>query len=216
MVDLTEAAVNQITGCVWPMGYHVADFHSHGDIVLKNAVALVIPSIYYGPRCFQNLVANNTDFAGLGTITLANMPAMTVTKVELEANQKITGNAHVEFDASDNPIMKMDDVMSGSTDVLAAAAPNMGVPITPSSNSVTYVGGIPVTPDMAGADVTMTIYFDLTVTDATNNTQVYHCTWSNPSPMNVNGNIMRSYRTEFRANMSDPTYWNRIQLVSMN
>ena len=114
MVDLTEAAVNQITGCVWPMGYYVSDFHSHGDIVLKNAVALVIPSIYYGPRCFQNLVAKNTDFAGLGTITLANMPAMTVTKVELEANQKITGNN------DDNLLYELSKLLNSVTDLSMA------------------------------------------------------------------------------------------------
>lgn len=223
MVDETSSAVNQVTGCAWPMGYYVADFHSHGDIVLKNAVALITPSIKYGAPCFQNLVANNAAFANLGTITPATLPTMTVTKVELVADQKLTGNAHVEFDADHNPIMTMDDAMAGTTDVLAAAAPNMGVVIPAQGNGETYVGSIPVTPNLTGANMWMKVYFDLEVvtpaTDVTpETTHTYHCVYATPeaSPVNINGHIQRSYRTVFIANMFTGSNWNRISLISID
>ena len=220
MVDMADATVNQISGCVWPMGYHVADFHSHGDILLKNAVALIIPSIKYGPRCFQQLVANNTDFEALGTITLANMPTMTVTKVELQADTMLTGNAHVEFNTSNDPIMKMDDPMTTAYTVLAAGAPNMGVDIPASSNGETYVGGIPVTPDLAGHNVIMRIYFDLTfTTEATDvapaATHVYHCLYTSPE-RNVNGDVARNHYTVFCANMNGGDYYSRISRLGID
>ena len=225
MVDETAAAVNQVAGCAWPMGYYVSDFHSHGDIILKNAVALITPSVKYGAPCWQNVVANNTDFAGLGTITLATLPTMTVTKVELIADQKMTGNATVVFDASNNPIMTMTDAMSGTTDVLAATAPNMGVVIPAAGNREEYIGSIPVTPNLTGANMWMKVYFDLEVNTPADDvagtpaaTHIYHCVYATPesTPVNINGSIQRSTRTVFIANMFTSQNWNRISLLSID
>lgn len=213
MVDETPNAgvANPVTGCVWPMGYHTDNFHSHGQIQLKNAIALITTSIKYGYTCFNNLRSNNTAFADLPYAnTNADLPQMKVTKVELIADRKLTGNAHVEFDAEDNPFMVMDDPLTeGTTDILAATAPNGYMIIPAAGNTETYVGSIPVTPNLVGAEMSMKVYFDLTLATGA----IYHCVY-NGTPQTINaGDIRRSYRTVFIANMFTGQNWTKIALV---
>lgn len=215
MVDETPNAgiPNAITGCAWPMGYYSDNFHSHGQIQLKNAVAIITPSVKYGLPCFTNLRTNNPAFANVGPFnTLADLPAMEVTKVELFANTQITGDAHLEFDENDIPTMVMDETLAeGATDVLAATAPNGTMPIPAQGNAETYVGSIPVTPNLIGATMSMKVYFDLTFANGT----IFHCVYNGGEKTIAAGDIMRSYRTFFVANMATSQNWTKVQVLSV-
>lgn len=216
MVDETPNAglPNQITNCVWPMGYHSSHFNHHGEIMLKNAVAIVSPAVKYGLPCFQNFVtANPTYFPNMTAAdfaTVADLPEMVVTSVELLSTAKITGNAHVAFDATtDIPSLVMDDPMGESADVLTAEAPNMGITMPAAGNTFTIVGNIPVTPNLAGADLQMKVYFDLYLASGT----TLHCVYVGTSNTVADGQITRSHRTTCIANMFTAQNYTKIRIL---
>ena len=194
---------NAVDGCVWPMGYHDATFNSHGEILLKNAVAIVTPAVKYGAPCMQNLFANNPAFANY-TFDLNNPPVMTVTSVELVADTKLTGDAEIVFDADDMPTMVMTDPMDGATDVLNMNAPELGVEIPFAGNNVKLVGNMPVTPALNGANMTINVYFTLEVEGET-----FNCVYSG----DVVADVARSGRTTYIANMFTAQNWNKITVL---
>ncbi len=203
---------NAVDGCVWPMGYHDATFQSHGNIELKNAVALVTAAVKYGAPCFQNLFANNPAFADL-TFDVNNAPTMTVTNVELVANTKLTGNAEVQFDENDLPCMVMTDEMDGATDALNMDAPNFGVNIPCAGNQMTIVGNMPVTPALNGADLVINVYFTLTC-----GSETFNCRYTG-QPLDPNTrevttvSAARSQRTTLIANMFTAQNWSKITVL---
>ena len=194
---------NPVTGCVWPMGYHNGNFATHGNIQLKNAIALITPAVKYGAPCMQNLFRYNPAFANL-TFDQANPPVMTVTHVELIADTKLTGDAEVVFDADDMPSMVMTETMDGATDALDMDAPEMGVDIPFLGNQVTIVGNMPVTPALNGANMTINVYFTLDCGDA-----VLNCVYSGE----VVATAARSMRTTYVANMFTAQNWNKITVL---
>ena len=194
---------NAITGCVWPMGYHDATFQSHGEILLKNAVALITPAVKYGAPCMQNLFANNPAFANY-TFDVNNPPVLTVTNVELVADTKLTGDAEIVFDAEDVPCMVMTEAMTEATDVLNMDAPELGVEIPFAGNNVKLVGNMPVTPALNGANMTINFYFTLEVENET-----FNCVYSG----DVVADVARSGRTTYIANMFTAQNWNKITVL---
>lgn len=194
---------NPVMGCTWPMGYHNANFASHGQIQLKNAIALITPAVKYGPSCMQNLFANNPAFANV-TFDVNNPPVMTVTNVELIADTKISGAAEVVFDASDVPTMVMTDPMTGTTDALNMTAPAGGVVMPFAGNVMTIVASMPVTPELDGANVTMNLYFTLQV-----GAETFNCVYSG----DFVANVTRSYRTTYIANMNAGANWQKITVL---
>lgn len=207
MMMVSEApnagAPNTVDACVWPMGYHDATFQSHGQITLKNAIALVTPAVKYGAPCMQNLFANNPAFANY-TFDQANPPVMTVTHVELVADTKLTGDAEVVFDADDVPSMVMTEAMTEATDVLDMDAPELGVNIPFAGNVMTIVGNMPVTPALNGANMTINVYFTLEVENET-----FNCVYSG----DVVADVARSGRTTYIANMFTAQNWNKITVL---
>lgn len=214
MVDETPNAglPNQIVNCVWPMGYHSNNFHSHGQIQLKNAVAIISPAVKYGLPCFQNIVTNNrtyfpnetaSDFA-----TVLDLPQLIVTSVELISSTKITGDAHIEFDELQTPAMVMDDPMDGATDVLSILAPGTGIDIPAAGNNFKIVGNIPITPNMTGADFQMKVYFDFVFADRT-----LHCVYNSDTRTLAAGEVMRNHRTTCIANMFTAGNYTKVQIV---
>lgn len=208
---------NHINNCIWPMAYHNSNFHSHGQIQLKNAVALISPAVKWGLGCFQNLVDNNsTWFGGLTSAdftTVEDIPAMVVTSVELSTpDKKLTGAAHIAFDADDIPTMVMDGAIGESADVLTVDAPNSGVSIPKGGDNFKNVGFIPVTPTLVGGTISMRVFFDLYLND--DNGTILHCVY-NGEPKAVGANhIMRGYVTDFRANMNTPQNYTKIRIIS--
>lgn len=203
---------NAVDGCVWPMGYHVDNFSSHGTIQLKNAVAIITPAVKYGAPCMQNLFARNPAFANL-TFDNANPPVMTVTHVELVANSKLTGDAVVVFDENDLPTVQMSDAMTGATDVLDMDAPNLGVNIPFAGNSINIVGNMPVTPELNGAELTINLYFTLNC-----GTQTFNCKYTgepiDPTTLaTTTVPVQRSKRTTLVANMFTAQNWERITVL---
>lgn len=194
---------NPVMGCVWPMGYHNANFASHGNIQLKNAIALITPAVKYGAPCMQNLFRYNPAFANL-TFDQANPPVMTVTNVELVADTKLTGAAEIQFDESDLPTMVMTDAMTGATDVLSMVAPEMGVNIPFLGNNITLVGNMPVTPALNGANMTINVYFTLDC-----GTETFNCVYSGE----VVATAARSMRTTYVANMFTAQNWDKITVL---
>ena len=194
---------NPITSCVWPMGYHDATFQSHGEIMLRNAIALVTPAVKYGAPCMQNLFANNPAFANY-TFDQANPPVMMVTNVELVADTKLTGDAEIVFDAEDVPCMVMTEAMTEATDALNMDAPELGVEIPFAGNVMTIVGNMPVTPALNGANMTINVYFTLEVEGET-----FNCVYSG----DVVADVARSGRTTYIANMFTAQNWNKITVL---
>lgn len=217
MVDETPNAglPNQITNCIWPMAYHTNNFHSHGPILLKNAVAIISPAVKYGLPCFQNIVTNNpTYFANYSAsdfATVADLPQLVVTSVELISDAKITGAAHIVFDEMEVPTMVMDDAMEGATDVLSVAAPGTGIDIPAAGNNFKIVGNIPVTPNLTGANLQMKVYFDFNFADGT----VMHCVYTGNTNTVAAGQISRNLRTTFIANMFTAQNYTKVQVLSV-
>ena len=195
---------NQVVGCAWPMGYHNANFQTHGEMLLKNAVGIISPAVKYGASCMQNLFANNPAFANY-TFDQANPPVMTVTNVELVANTKITGDAEVVFDETNIPTMVMTEAMTGETDALNMDAPELGVNIPFLGNVMTIVGNMPVTPALNGANMTINVYFTL---DCGGDAPL-SCVYSG----DVVANVQRSMRTTYVANMFTAQNWTKITVL---
>ena len=208
MVMVSEAPnagdPNPIMGCVWPMGYHNSDFHSHGTIQLKNAIGLITPAVKFGAPCMMNLFANNPAFAN-ETFDQNNPPVMTVTAAEIVAGVKITGDAEVVFDESDIPTMVMTETLTEATDVLNMTAPEGGVNIPFAGNVMTIVGNMPVTPALNGEPVTLNVYFTLTVGENT-----YNCVYSGDIASII---VPRNGRTTYVANMFASTNWAKITVL---
>lgn len=194
---------NAITGCVWPMGYHNANFSSHHGIQLKNAIALIAPAVKYGAPCMQSLFANNPAFAGM-TLDVNNAPVMTVTHVELVADTKLTGAAEVQFDEADIPTMVMTDAMTEATDALDMDAPNFGVEIPFTGSAINIVGNMPVAPALNGANLTINVYFTLDCGDTS-----FDCVYSG----DVVANVARNGRTTYVANMFAAANWSKITVL---
>jgi len=194
---------NPINTCVWPMGYHNGNFATHGNIQLKNAVALIAPAVKYGAPCMQNLFANNPAFANM-TLDVTNPPVLTVTHVELVADTKLTGDAEIQFDADDMPVMVMTETMTGETDALDMDAPDMGVEIPFSGSAINYVGNMPVPASLNGANMTINVYFTLDCGDTS-----FDCVYSGE----VVANVARNGRTTYVANMYAGTNWNKITVL---
>lgn len=198
---------NTVDGCVWPMGYHNGNFSTHHNIQLKNAVALITPAVKYGAPCMQNLFANNPAFANY-TFNQANPPAMTVTRVELVADTKLTGAAEVVFDENDIPSMVMTDPMDGETDALEMNAPMYGgLSIPFAGNVMTIVGNMPVTPALNGANLTINVYFTLAIPGYEG--APISCVYSG----DVEANVARSMRTTYVANMFTAQNWSKITVL---
>lgn len=197
---------NPIMGCVWPMGYHNANFATHGNIQLKNAIALVTPAVKYGAPCMQNLFANNPAFANY-TFNQANPPEMTVTHVELVADTKLTGAAEIQFDENDIPTMVMTDPMDGTTDAIDMTAPEGGVVMPFAGNTMTIVGNMPVTPALNGANMTINVYFTLSI-PGYEGTPI-SCVYSG----DVVANVSRNGRTTYVANMFAAANWSKITVL---
>ena len=217
MVDETPNAglPNQITNCVWPMGYHSSHFNHHGQIMLKNAVAIVPPAVKYGLPCFQNIVTNNPtyfpDMTAADFATVADLPTMVVTSVELlSTGAKLTGNAHVAFDEAEIPSVVMDDPMGDGADVLTAEAPNMGIAIPAAGNNFKIVGNIPVTPNLAGATFQMKVYFDLYMSTGA----VLHCVYVGDSRTLGADDFTRNLRTTCIANMFTAQNYTKVRILS--
>lgn len=210
---------NHIANCIWPMAYHNSNFHSHGQIILRNAVALASPAVKYGLGCFQNLVdANPNWFGGLTSadfVTIDDMPAMVVTSVELiSADKKLTGAAHIAFDAEDMPKMVMDDAIGADPDVLAVDAPNSGVTVPAGADQFKNVGFIPVSPNLVGGTISMNLYFDLYLND--DDGTILHCVYvGDTKPIDAD-DIIRGYVTDFRVNMNTPQNYVKIRILGQD
>ncbi len=194
---------NPITSCVWPMGYHNGNFGTHGNIQLKNAIALIAPAVKYGAPCMQALFANNPAFANM-TLDVTNPPVMTVTGVELVADTKLNGAAEIQFDENDVPTMVMTDPMDGATDALAMDAPELGIEIPFTGSAINIVGNMPVTPALNGANLTINVYFTLDCGDTS-----FDCVYTGE----VIANVARNGRTTYVANMFAAANWNKITVL---
>lgn len=209
---------NHIDNCIWPMGYHSSNFHSHGQIILKNAVALISPAVKYGVTCFQGIVDANSAVFGPMNLTSADfavaedLPAMVVTSVELSStDRRLTGPAHIQFDDADIPCMVMDGTIGESADVLAVAAPGVGVTIPAAADQYKNVGFIPVTPALVGGNISMKVFFDFYLEDGT----ILHCVYNGESKAVAENHIIRGYITDFRINMNTPQNASKVQILSV-
>lgn len=169
---------------IWPMYFGVANIDNFsGRVILKNAAAFLSPSFIYGPA-WANVVLAPLTGAQYGTIDGTNYACPTLNVVDgvIKSNQKLWGNATLNYSNISSPKMEMVETLSGNArDVLYFDCPaNTTVVEGSSSNNqeMTNVCGIiPVAPmmnnDTKTFQVRVALYVDVPINNV--NTRVFIC-----------------------------------------
>ena len=195
----------------WPMGAKL----SGNQFLLKNTVAVVTPSIKYGPS-FVNALATMTNSPianeGVDIMTGYNFPELWITGIELvSTDQMLSGAAHVENMATD-PTLVMDGTVSG-TDVLTVNIPDP-IQVEPTGNSEALLGNLTVAPFEAGKHLQMNVTFQL-IFPETGHTYDFVYTGSNVELTDTPNyfSILRSKRSTLCANLYQAAAIDKVALA---
>jgi len=185
-------------GFEWPMAAKL----SGNQFLLKNAVAVVTPSIKYGAP-FVNALANMTDSPianeNYNPLTSAT-PELYVEEVQLvSTDQVLNGLGHLENMATE-PTLTMDANGGYTISVM-----DLDIACAATSGSETLLGSLTVPPFAAGKHLQLIVKFKLMFDSGA----IYHFTFTGTNmeltdePMN--NSVLRSGRSILCANLSTAT-----------
>ena len=185
----------------WPMvaydecGSCIAE---SGRFLLKNTVAILSPSFLYGVNWFN---AMNTKFQmNYGPLTASNLPAVTVTKIEIiSSSELLSGDAYVEGVTTANPLLVMDGRPCENMITLYDCGTYTSEQNTNFVNP-NIMGQIPVAVFQNATNLRMNMYFTIG-----NYSFVYH----GPSVRFTPDMTVRSKRTVLQVNMRDAVNMDR-------
>lgn len=199
---------------VWPMGSKL----SGHQFLMKNAVAVMTPSIKYGAP-FINALATMTNSPiadeNVDVISGYNFPELAIIGVEfISSDQMMTGVGHLTNMDTD-PTLVMDGTVPANGDVLTV---NIGeenaIPVALTGNSEALLGNITVAPFPAGKHINMNVTFQLYFPETENlYTFVYTGNEVELTDQLRNNSILRSRRTTMCANLYQAEAINQVTLV---
>jgi len=195
-------------GFEWPMAAKL----SGNQFLLKNAVAVVTPSIKYGPAFVNALYNMDNSFIANETYVHGTtaVPQLFVEEVQLvSTDQVLNGLGHIENIATE-PTLTM-EANGGNTIII----PELNINCAATTGSETLLGGLTVPPFAAGKHLQLIVKFRLEFA----NGGIYHCIFTGNNleldeiPGDEGGvSILRSGNTTLCANLSTASSASKITL----
>jgi hypothetical protein len=198
---------------VWPMGSKL----SGHQFLMKNAVAVMTPSIKYGAP-FINALATMADSPiateNVDVISGYNFPQLYITAIDfVSTDQMMTGIGHLENMDTD-PTLVMEGTVPADGDVLSVNIdPENPIEVPLTGNSESLLGNITVAPFPAGKHIQMNVSFLLYFPETG---EIYNFIYTGNNVEltdQPNSSILRSKRTTMCANLYQAAAINQISLV---
>lgn len=164
-------AIREAIRPIWPMYYRIPDVSNfHNMVELKNASAFLSPAVLYGPS-WANVVFGPLTGATYGEVegqAYNPCPTMNILDGVIYSSLKLHGVATLNTTDNENPIMVMNETVSGRYDTLSWGAPANTViqeDVSSQQEHVTIVGIIPIAPveNMASKTFKMAVSLNATI-----------------------------------------------------
>ena len=188
----------------WPMAAHTGT----NNFLMKNAVALLAPSIKYD----YDFVYYAQLAGKFGTATVSfdedNLPELLLTKVVLTSTDaKLAGIGHINGLYTDAPTLVMNEDATNGYHITAYPVNELNPAIEPTGSNEYIMGNIPVAPMATGKHLQVTYYFTLTFPgdDATTAPTVFYVKYVGNNVELTGGqvSVLRSQRTTLCCNLAD-------------